>query len=281
MIGVSSGLNPPCTPHVRNPTLLQMHDGRLMLETRVANLRSVPINDAEVTIMLASSYRVRSIPHLLPASKRESCTELLLHIFAQTAEGRVGYRGVELAPLRKKMQSLHTMWNIYHVIDETSPLFGTDPAELTRDFTQVSVTIAGVDCAQEKPVRVSQAYGMGDIVFGGAYRDVLSFHKRERMTCSERFFSTHPCGSHQWVPPCCAGPGVEFHNVYSRLSTHLLDTVDGGERGWTHRILPEHGRGVHSSMPKADEGGTVSATAAASPSASLNGSHLQKPLLAP
>lgn len=259
-------------------SILQVHDGQLKLEIRVANLRSVSINDAEVTIMMSSSYRVRNAANFnAPSHSRQSNAYVM-----QTAEGRVGYRGVELKPQRKALQSLHMMWNIYHVIDEASPLFGRDPEELTRDFTQVTATITGVDCAQEKPVRVTQAYGMGDIVFGGAFRDLLSFHQREQITCSERFFSTHPCGTHALLPSCCAGPPIEFHNVYSRMSTHLLHKVDGGERSWSHPVHPRHAQGTHSNMPGAVRG-TPSTTATAT-AGSLNeggGRGLDTPLLGP
>ena len=189
----------------------------------------------------------------------------------------MGYRGVQLQPQRKSMQSLHTMWNIYHVIDEESPLFGQDPDELARNFTQVSATIVGVDCAQEKQVRVAQSYGVGDIVFGGTFRDILSFHKRERMTCSERFFSTHPCGTHSLLPSCCAGNPIEIHHVYGRVSIDALDTVDGGERSWSHPVLPQYVQGIHSHMPHAN---AVSPTrTAAAGSVNGGGTALRTPLL--
>lgn len=92
----------------------------------------------------------------------------------KTAEGTRFRRFVELPLLRSENPTFALSWTILHTIDENSPLFGRNGAELIQDDALIVVNITGHDEASGQAVQARETYLASDIRFDHRYIDILS-----------------------------------------------------------------------------------------------------------
>lgn len=216
-------------PHPRirfsKTAILGHMDGQLCFECRMANLRSSPIHDATVTLTLQMAYR--------------------------TAEGRAGYRGVELRPQRATMTSMTLMWTVYHRVTPDSPLYGLTPEHMLRNLARISVNVSGIDSAQEKAVRVSHIYELPDLNWGGVFADLMEFTPRQQISCTDALWADRLL--------CCQTQRQGFFgSTVACMNVGNLDTVHGGDWEWTNPILPSFCPGCD--PPVSDAGATAPAS---------------------
>ena len=117
------------------------------LSFRIGNARKNRIVEAQIRVMLLRTER--------------------------TLEGKDFYRTTDLKLVRDRLQ-LARSWNVLHVVDENSPLFGTTPAELEADGAEVHVTVTGLDDTWMQTVHATHRYAASQIAWGHRLVDVLS-----------------------------------------------------------------------------------------------------------
>ena len=96
-------------------------------------------------------------------------------------EGRQFRRFYELPLVRSEHPALALSWTLYHVLDETSPLYGLDANELDAADVSLSVVVSGYDVVAAQTVHARRMYDHSDILFGHHYADILSTAKDGRI----------------------------------------------------------------------------------------------------
>ena len=92
----------------------------------------------------------------------------------RTAEGELFYRNYDLRPVRDRLLSLSRSWNVLHVIDAQSPLYGETPETLVTKEIELQVQVIGLDDATMQNVHGGHRYFARDIMWGHRMADVLS-----------------------------------------------------------------------------------------------------------
>ena len=142
-------------------------DGVPTLMFRTANQRGNQVLDAAVTVTLAQQYR--------------------------SIEGVVMRRFEELKLVRSRTSLFALSWTIMHRIDESSPLYGLNEAEMTRRQMEIVALLSGSDATMAETIYARHSYGPGDIVRGHHFVDVLSLTaKGVRVVDLTRFHDTAP-----------------------------------------------------------------------------------------
>jgi inward rectifier potassium channel len=118
------------------------------LQFRLGNERGNSIVDAQIKVLLVR-------------------TEI-------TAEGRTFYRMLDLALTRQRALSLSRSWNVVHVIDRESPLYGETPASLAAKEIELQVQVIGLDDATMQMVHGGHRYFARNFLWGQRLADVLS-----------------------------------------------------------------------------------------------------------
>jgi inward rectifier potassium channel len=91
-----------------------------------------------------------------------------------TKEGTTMYRSAELKLVRSRASSLSRTWNVQHVIDQDSPLFGLTPESAKAVELEAVVSVFGVDEVTNQTVHARERYRTQEIVFGARLVDLLS-----------------------------------------------------------------------------------------------------------
>ncbi|HLK89552.1 MAG TPA: ion channel [Polyangia bacterium] len=91
-----------------------------------------------------------------------------------TTEGNLFYRMLDLSLTRQRALSLSRSWNVLHVIDAGSPLYGETPQTLVAKEVELQVQVIGLDDATMQNVHGGHRYFARDIVWGHRMADVLS-----------------------------------------------------------------------------------------------------------
>jgi inward rectifier potassium channel len=92
----------------------------------------------------------------------------------RTAEGGTFYRLLDLRLTRERSLSLSRSWNVLHVIDRDSPLWGETPASMVEKEVELQVLVVGLDDASMQTVHGAHHYFTHDILWGQRLADVLS-----------------------------------------------------------------------------------------------------------
>jgi inward rectifier potassium channel len=129
-----------------NPCVSPM-DGVPTLALRIGNDREGAIYDAFVRVAIMRTHR--------------------------TAENVTMYRMTDLKLTRERTPMLARTWTVMHVIDETSPLFGTSPEDCVRDELELLVSVVGTDATTLQPVHGRRRYLTPEILWGSRLSDVL------------------------------------------------------------------------------------------------------------
>ncbi len=118
------------------------------LSFRLGNLRGNSIVDAQIKVLLIRTET--------------------------TKEGRLFYRMLDLALTRQRALSLSRSWNVLHVIDAASPLYGETPETLAAKEVELQVQVIGLDDATMQTVHGGHRYFARDLLWGHRMADVLS-----------------------------------------------------------------------------------------------------------
>jgi inward rectifier potassium channel len=131
----------------RHP-VVAMHNGKPTLMLRVGNGRAYILLDAT--------------------------TKLNLLRTVTTAEGKLFRRAQELRLERAHLPVFPLAWTVMHVMDERSPLYGYDAAQVAAERAQLIVTLEARDPTLATSVYEIRNYGPEDIRFGTRYADVVT-----------------------------------------------------------------------------------------------------------
>ena len=134
----------------RNP-VVTIHEGQPTLMIRIANERNNTISQA-----MARLWLVR---------------------METTAEGTDFRRYYELSLDRSEHPMFMLSWSIFHVIDETSPLYRVTPADLAAADAALTLNVSGVDDNSAQYLYARKLYSHQDIRWNHRYRDITSFSK--------------------------------------------------------------------------------------------------------
>jgi inward rectifier potassium channel len=138
----------------RNP-VVSTHEGLPTLMIRFANERSNIIGNATARLWLLKD-------------------ELSL-------EGRKLRRFFELPLVRSEHPALALSWTLFHVLDETSPLYGMTADDLLAAKVSLLVVVSGYDIVAAQTVHARQSYEHSDILFGYRYADILDTSDEGRL----------------------------------------------------------------------------------------------------
>ncbi len=93
-------------------------------------------------------------------------------------EGQPFRRFYELPLTRNESPALALSWTLFHVIDETSPLYGLDADGLEAANVSLVVVVSGYDVVAAQTVHARKSYDHPDIRFGHRYAEILEHHRR-------------------------------------------------------------------------------------------------------
>ncbi|HEY9842210.1 MAG: ion channel [Candidatus Sericytochromatia bacterium] len=88
-------------------------------------------------------------------------------------DGQRMRRFYTLRLLRDSSPLFALVWNVYHVIDEQSPLWGLDAADLQGNFSTLLITFSGMDDALSQPMHTRHAYNPSEILFKRRFQDII------------------------------------------------------------------------------------------------------------
>jgi inward rectifier potassium channel len=124
-----------------------------------------PIDGKTTLMMRAANARQNII--------MEASAQLRMLRNAVTPEGFRIRRVLDLALVRNQHPIFLLGWNVMHVIDETSPLYGQDSDALARDEAIFVLTLSGTDETTGQVLMARHEYGTDDIRWNHRFRDVL------------------------------------------------------------------------------------------------------------
>jgi inward rectifier potassium channel len=145
----------------KNP-VVTIHQGQPTLMIRIANERNNAISQATARLWL-----------------------LLLET---TLEGVEYRRYHELLLDRREHPMFMLTWSIFHVIDETSPLYRMTPADLTAADAALTLNVSGVDDNSAQYLCARRLYSYQDIRWKYRYRDITSFSEQGTMVIDYSVF---------------------------------------------------------------------------------------------
>jgi inward rectifier potassium channel len=132
-----------------NHPVVTIHEGQPTLMIRIANERNNTISQA-----MARLWLIR---------------------METTAEGTDFRRYYELSLQRNEHPMFMLSWSIFHVIDETSPLYCLTPADLAAADAALTLNVSGVDDNSAQYLYARKLYNHQDIRWNYRYRDITSF----------------------------------------------------------------------------------------------------------
>jgi inward rectifier potassium channel len=137
-----------------NP-VVTVHQGQPTLMIRIANERNNTISQATARLWL---LRMET-----------------------TLEGVAYRRYHELLLDRREHPMFMLSWSIFHVIDETSPLYRVTPADLAAADGALTLNVSGVDDSSAQYLHARKVYNHQDIRWNHRYRDITSISKDGRL----------------------------------------------------------------------------------------------------
>jgi len=99
--------------------------------------------------------------------------ELEAKVLFSRLDGR-GRRYDQLKLVRTRVVFFPLSWTIVHPIDETSPLWGLDHADLVRQDAEFDILMSGIDETFSQEVHARSSYKPHEIVFGRKFSNVYN-----------------------------------------------------------------------------------------------------------
>jgi inward rectifier potassium channel len=137
-----------------NP-VVTVHQGQPTLMIRIANERNNTISQATARLWL---LRMET-----------------------TLEGAAYRRYHELLLDRREHPMFMLSWSVFHVIDETSPLYRMTPADLAAVEGALTLNVSGFDDNSAQYLHARKFYSHQDIRWNHRYRDITSISKDGRL----------------------------------------------------------------------------------------------------
>jgi inward rectifier potassium channel len=128
--------------------LIATHEGKPTLMFRLANERSNRVVQASVRVSLLR--------------------------FTTTLEGQSLRRLIDLKLTRSDSAMFAITWTVFHVIDESSPLFGATRESLDAEKAALVVTMIGIDDTLSQTVHARHAWNASEILFDRRFVDVIT-----------------------------------------------------------------------------------------------------------
>jgi inward rectifier potassium channel len=125
----------------------------------------------------------------------------------KTKEGATFYRSTPLKLLRDRATTLSRTWNVMHVIDADSPLYGITPQQAIADELEVGIAVFGTDEVTHQSVHASERYLTAELIFGARPVDLLRELPDGRLELDvRRFDALEPTPAteafpYSWTPP--------------------------------------------------------------------------------
>ena len=145
----------------RHP-VVAMHQGQPTLMIRVANARNNTVSQATARLWLLRLER--------------------------TVEGASLRRYHELLLERREHPMFGLSWTIFHVVDETSPLYRMAAADLDAVDGALVLNLSGVDDSSAQQLHARRVYGHRDIRWQHRYRDITSTSPAGRLLIDYSLF---------------------------------------------------------------------------------------------
>jgi len=127
--------------------VISRRDGVPSLMFRMANARANQIVEAHVRVLLARSE--------------------------VTSEGEDVWRFYDLPLRRSGNATFRHSWTVIHPITPQSPLYGSSPESFAAAFTEIVVSMTGIDGAFMQTVHARHLYNFGDIIWGARLSDIM------------------------------------------------------------------------------------------------------------
>ncbi len=149
----------------------------------------------------AFMLRMANAPHNMVT---EATAKLWMTRVETTAEGQVMRRFHELKLERSQNPVFALSWTIFHVIDETSPLYGQDAQTLERSQASFVVTLSGLDETSGQSMNARSGYDHHTLRWRHFYVDILG-QDDDGMAIIDygRFHDTQVLPDHGQTPPTC------------------------------------------------------------------------------
>jgi inward rectifier potassium channel len=90
-----------------------------------------------------------------------------------SSEGEFLRRFGELSLVKNEHPALALTWTLYHVLDETSPLYNMTADDMKMVNVTLMAVVSGYDVVAAQTIHARKSYGHTDIRFGQRYRDIL------------------------------------------------------------------------------------------------------------
>ena len=134
----------------------------------------------------------------------EATAKLWMTRIETTAEGQIMRRFHELKLERAQNPVFALSWTIFHVIDETSPLFGQDAETLAQSQASFVVTLTGLDETSGQNMHARHGYDHHALRWRHGYVDILG-EDEDGMAIIDygRFHDTQALPNHGQTPPTC------------------------------------------------------------------------------
>ena len=89
------------------------------------------------------------------------------------SDGEALRRFYELSLEKNEHPALALSWTLYHVLDETSPLFNFDADAMKASGVSLVVVVSGYDVVAAQTIHARRSYDHTEIRFGQRYADIL------------------------------------------------------------------------------------------------------------
>jgi inward rectifier potassium channel len=132
-----------------------LHQGRPTLMVRVANARNNTISQATA--------------------------RLWFFLVENTSEGTQLRRYYELELERQEHPMFTLSWTLFHVIDDSSPLFGLTETDLAAADAAFAFNVSGIDDSSAQHLHARKLYAHQDILWRHRYRDITSMSPQGRL----------------------------------------------------------------------------------------------------
>ncbi|MFK7987133.1 MAG: ion channel [Sandaracinaceae bacterium] len=157
-------------PHARvlfsENALIETRNGKPTLTFRLANERGNDVVEASIRVSVLQN--------------------------STTEEGKRLRRFHDLRLERESTPVFILSWQVFHTIDEESPLYGLTEQDLLDGDVRVTVALTGLDGTFAQTIHSRHMYLAEDIVFGRRFVDVIENRDRDVVMHFERFHDHLP-----------------------------------------------------------------------------------------
>ncbi len=128
-------------------------------------------------------------------------------------EGQKLRRYYELKLDRREHPMFALSWTLFHIIDETSELYGLTPDDLAATEAAFIVNLSGVDDNSAQPLYARRIYSYRDIRWNHRYQDMTSLSEEGRLLLDySMFHETVADSDARGTAPSLTAPDAEAEN---------------------------------------------------------------------